>query len=294
MSKRDVIEALSILGLMLIGAVFLGAAYLSYQKEWRAGAYICVVVAAVFLLVAVPATRGFLRTTAWAAFVTALESTGQGLTRLSRTIDDIRDRMKHDQQELDQVQKETRTMQNSLRTAQTTLQKQQAKIGDLDQLLKAFYEARKTQVFDTKEDSDRLIALEHDASHGTIYVLLSLPPIPQTVDVQWHVFAQPKNAYFLQGNVLVFRWGQSIPSFRAQQLTVTYVAEPKEKAAYSRLSKQTGRVYADDKPMIYGYANLDPVVERFLRSPKGPPSEITLQEFETAVRAEASPASPSP
>jgi hypothetical protein len=242
----------------------------------------------IYLLSVTDDTRAFMRTTAWAAFVTALESTGQGLNRLSGTIDDIRIRMTQEQADLDNVQKDTHKMQDSLHDAQQALQKQQEKLSDLDQLLKSFYEARKTEAFDTKTDSPSLVALKHDDTHSTIYIVLSSAPIPQTLDLQWHVYAQPKNSYFTYDNIVVFRWGQLLDSFRMQQLLVTYVADPKQKPVWSKLSLKANRVIAGNEPLIYGYMKLDPVFNRLIEQANGDVSRITMEEYKAAVRAESS------
>ncbi|MBA3606950.1 MAG: hypothetical protein H0W43_00310 [Chthoniobacterales bacterium] len=139
-------EFLSILGLLFIAALFGGAGYFSYEKDWRFGFYVSLIVCASFICLALPATRSFLRTTAWVAFVTGLEATGQGLVRLNSTIDNIRAGMKRDQSELDKVQQDTRQMQVSLHDAQQALEKQQQKTADLDQLLNSIYEARNTEL----------------------------------------------------------------------------------------------------------------------------------------------------
>ena len=278
-------EFLSIAGLILIAGLFAAAAYFSYAKDWRFGFYFSLIICAGFLCVALPTTRAFMRTTAWAAFVTALESTGQGLVRLGRTIDDIRTRMTQEQSDLDKVQKDTQKMQGSLHTAQEALQKQQEKLSDLDQLMKSFYEARKTEIFDTKTDSPNLVGLKHDDSHSTIYVVLSAPPIPQSVDLQWHVYAQPKGSYFMFDNIVVFRWGQSLDSFRTQPLSITYVPKPKQKPVWSKLSLTGDRAMADDEPLIYGYPDLDPVMIKLIEDAKGDGSHVTMEAYQAAVRA---------
>jgi hypothetical protein len=200
--------------------------------------------------------------------------------------------MQHDRDELAKVQKDTGRMQSSLRDAQQRLENQQAKLADIDQLLKSFYEARKTEAFDTKTDSTDLIALKHDDTHATIYILLSAPPIPQTVDIQWHVYAQPKISYHVANNVIIFRWGQSVESFRSQQLTVTYVAEPKQKPLYSKLSISDNRVKADEDPLMYGYFNLDPVILTLAKESKDPNAPITMEQFRAAAKAQLAPTSP--
>lgn len=59
--------------------------------------------------------------------------------------------------------------------------------------------------------------------------------------------------------------------------------EPK----YEKLDKRAGRAYADDRPLLYGYVNLEPTVMKALTSQSpGSPLRITRKEFEAAVESE--------
>lgn len=284
-------EIVSIVALVVFGGLFLWAAYLSYQKSWKAGAYISLTVGALFLVVAVPPTRDFLRTTAWAAFVTSLEATGQGLLRLSKTIDDIRAGMELEQKkresqqkELEQVQTQIKDMQASLRSSQEALDIQQKKLADVDQILKSFYEASTTDTVDTKKDSDRLVIIGHDETHVSIYVVLPRPPIPQTLQLQWHVYAQPRNSYYVQENLVVFRWGQSESSFREHNLSLSYVPDPTKTAVERHLVRRGDRALLDGRVQMYPFGQFDPVIRAL--AAKRPNATISGEEIEAALQAE--------
>lgn len=285
-------EIFTVLLLIVLGGVFLLATYLSYKKEWKAGAYISLVVAAFFFVMALPATRDFMRSTAWVAFVTSLEATGQGLIRLNNTINDIRAGMEAEQKkreaqqaELDHVQQETRQMQDSVRIAQETLQKQQEKIADINQLLKAFYEAGTTKHYSSESDSDILIIISHESNRVTLYALLPDSPIPQTLELQYYISVQPRNSYFVDGNLVTFRWGQSESSLRDKPLAFTYVPDPTSEPKFEKLERRGHRVYADGKPLLYGYIENDPVFKKLVET-KGSHAEITLEELQAALEAE--------
>lgn len=284
-------EAANVTGLLCLGGVFLYCAYLFYGRKWKFGAYTSLVASVFFFIMALPATRGFMRSTAWAAFVTLLEATGQGLVRLNDTIDGIRAGMEAEearreaqQKELDEVQGETRQMQGTLRETQVTIEAQQKQIADLDQLMKSFYEAGTTNTFNTGVDSDQLVIVQHDDSHSTLYALLPKVPIRQTLELQYYVSLQPRNSYEVDSNLVTFRWGQSEEALRSKPLAFTFVPDPGAAPAYKKLETRKGRAYVDGRPLPYGYYTLD---RAFMSAvPSGGGGQISWKDFEAAVEKE--------
>lgn len=279
---------------LILGGVFLYAVYLFYRKDWQWLVMTALMASVIFFVSALPATREFMRTTAWAAFVTSLEATGQGLLRLGNTIDDIRagmeaeqNKRKEQQAELDRIQGDTRNMQTSLQTTQQKLNEQQQKLADINQLLKAFYEASTTKLYDTSTDSDRLVIMQHSDDRVTLYALLPDVPIPQTLQLQYHVAVQPRSTYFTDGNLVTFRWGQSETNLRSKPMEFTYVPDPTSNPKYSKLVKRGHRVFADERPLPYGFITNDPVVQKLIQQ-KGPSTQISVQEIEEALRADVS------
>ena len=162
-------EISTVIALIGLGAFFIYCAHLSYIKDWKTGAYISIIISAFFIIMALPATRNFMRATAWSVFVTGLESTGQGLIRLNKTIDDIRKGMeieeenrKAHQDELNKIQKKTMEMHSSLQETQQKIENQQKEISDINQLIKTIFEKGKSVIIDTSVDNDNIVIIEHD------------------------------------------------------------------------------------------------------------------------------------
>ena len=287
------LEVLSGLLLFSLGGLFLVAAYIFLKKEWRIGCYFSVAVAALFLIVAIPPTRAFMRTTVWAAFVTTLETTGQGLVRLHSSIDSLREgidaeRVKSDQQmkELEATQNETRAMQQALKAAQTQIEAQEKKLSDLSSLIKSVYEAPQTTFLDTSKDSPQLVILAHQPAKASVYVLLPKPPIPQTLQIQWELAVQPPNSYWILGsNLVVLRWADSVDRLRSKPISVRFVGDPTSEPQFHGLERRGDRVYVDGEPVMWGFAEDDPVLKRF---PAG--QQITPEAFKKAVLEQAASA----
>jgi hypothetical protein len=80
-----------------------------------------------------------------------------------------------------------------------------------------------------------------------VFMLLAKPAILQTVQLNSHIFVQPKASYILQGNLIRFFWADSIQSLSAWPLEVSYVPDPTYKGKlYKTLSLKGGHVFADD------------------------------------------------
>jgi hypothetical protein len=146
-------------------------------------------------------------------------------------------------------------------SAEREINDQKRKLIDTSELVNDFWNRTFTDVFLTQKNNPRLMVIDH-GSVASVYVLLRSAPIPQSVQVQWHVYSQPKNSYFVTGNVLHFRWGQSAGSFRQQQLSVTYVTDPKPAGKLREtLSERNGVPYADEEPLTPAYP-ISPVTRK--------------------------------
>jgi hypothetical protein len=84
---------------------------------------------------------------------------------------------------------------------------------------------------------------------SVVYLLLRAVPIQGSVQLQYHVFAQPPNTYFSVKNVMVFIWGESPDNLKNKQFSVSYFPVSSEKDVVKILSFHDDRVWADDQPM---------------------------------------------
>jgi hypothetical protein len=82
-----------------------------------------------------------------------------------------------------------------------------------------------------------------------VVLLLESSPIPATLQLQYHVYAQPPNSYFSLHNIVIYVWGQSLDALRQQQLSVSYFPNKSDKDLIKSLSMREGRIFADDEPL---------------------------------------------
>ena len=79
-----------------------------------------------------------------------------------------------------------------------------------------------------------------------ICMLLKEVPFPQSVQIQFHVFSQPRNTYAVFGNVVLFFWGDPVANLSQNPLLVSYVANPNTHGTpFKTLSVKKELVFAD-------------------------------------------------
>ena len=77
-------------------------------------------------------------------------------------------------------------------------------------------------------------------------MLLKSAPIFQTVQINYRIYVQPKSSYHLNGNLLIFVWGDPADNLKQFPLEVSYVPDPTYKGPiYSSLSVKDGHIFAD-------------------------------------------------
>ncbi len=68
-------------------------------------------------------------------------------------------------------------------------------------------------------------------------MFLKAVPIFQTVQINYRIFVQPKSSYHLNGNLLLFIWGDPADNLKQYPIEVSYVPDPTYKGpTYSVLS----------------------------------------------------------
>jgi len=83
-----------------------------------------------------------------------------------------------------------------------------------------------------------------------VYVLLHATPIQGTVQLQWGVFAQPRNSYIMVvHNLFVTFWADPPGSLANSAFNISYFPDTSDKDLIQTLSVKDGRVYADGEPL---------------------------------------------
>jgi hypothetical protein len=83
----------------------------------------------------------------------------------------------------------------------------------------------------------------------TVLLLLQSVPIPSTLQLQFHIFAQPPNSYFTIKNLVIFGWSDPPEVLKTQQLSASYFPDSSDKDIIHSLSEHDGRIFADDQPL---------------------------------------------
>jgi Sec-independent protein translocase protein TatA len=126
---------------------------------------------------------------------------------------------------------------------------QQGKLTTTNELVTAMFSKGETETFQTAVGNtpSYVVYPFPGAPKGAIvFMLLKSAPIFQTVQLQFHIYTQPKNSYFLKGNVLKFIWGDPADKLKQYPLLVSYVPDPTyHGVVYSALSIKDGHVVAD-------------------------------------------------
>lgn len=124
---------------------------------------------------------------------------------------------------------------------------QQAKLSNTTDLVAALFSKGEVQVFQTgRNSSDYLVV----PSTGITWVLFRMnqAAIFQTLQLQWHVYVQPKTSFATIGNILIFRWGDPADNLKQHPFELSYVPDPTYKGLlFKALSVRNGAVYADEQ-----------------------------------------------
>ncbi len=83
-----------------------------------------------------------------------------------------------------------------------------------------------------------------------VLLLLTATPIPNTIQLQYHVFAQQPNTFFvIAHNLVIFFWGETPANLEGKQISVSYFADLSDRETIQLLSEHDGRWFADDQPL---------------------------------------------
>jgi hypothetical protein len=82
-----------------------------------------------------------------------------------------------------------------------------------------------------------------------VLLLLQSVPIPQTLQLQWHVYAQPQDSYATVQNLVVFFWADPPDNLKTHELTASYFPDKSDKDIIHSLLERDGRIFADDQPL---------------------------------------------
>jgi hypothetical protein len=151
------------------------------------------------------------------------------------------------------VEERVTDLDNKVEGANKEIAVQQEKLTSTNELVTLMFSKGQVENFQTSTgDSARFVLFTVPAAPGqpqkgaVVYMLLKSAPIFQTVQINFHIFVQPKSSYRLSGNVVIFYWADPADNIKAFPIEVSYVPDPTYKGpVYSALSVNGGHIFAD-------------------------------------------------
>lgn len=139
------------------------------------------------------------------------------------------------------------------------LTKQQKVLSSSGDFVRSVFSSHRMDYFQGGgADSSRYKVLPRKSGVGaTVYLLLSKPPIRQTLQLQYHIFAQPGNSYLNIHNLVIFSWGDPAGSLDQHELSASYFPDDSDTEIINTLSEADGRIYADGQP-LFRFGEADP------------------------------------
>jgi len=142
--------------------------------------------------------------------------------------------------------------------ANRSIAEQQAKLTSTNDLVKAMFSKGEVEKFQTgvgTNDRFAVYAVPATPPQGQrgaiVYMLLKSAPIPQTVQINFRIYVQPKDSYAITRNLLQFFWADPVEALKQWPLEVSYVPDPTNtQGIFSKLSVRNGVIFADDQQLM--------------------------------------------
>jgi hypothetical protein len=146
------------------------------------------------------------------------------------------------------LQPEMAAMREELSRATRDIKAQQQVLASSEEFAKTIFASHTTELFRMTEPHTERYAILPPPTGGNrtvVFIVLKAAPIAQTIQVQWHLYAQPADSFFNIHNLIVFMWGDPPGNLKTQELSVAYFPDKSDKELIHSLSMKDGRAFAD-------------------------------------------------
>ena len=176
------------------------------------------------------------------------------------------DASRHQLQAASDLQPQIEKLQTKLAQTNTDVEAQKKLLSNSQDFVKSIFATHRFDVFvglpqhqGAPQGRYAIIPPSNGAAGTTVVLLLlSATPIPNTLQLQYHVFAQQPTTYFMIAhNLVIFFWGDPVTALENKQLSASYFADLSDTEIIHSLSEHDGRWFADDQP-LQKYGQPDP------------------------------------
>jgi uncharacterized coiled-coil protein SlyX len=222
---------------------FLFLGFHAVRKDWAKTFILCLIFAFSSFMVGQEWFQGFFKTQVLSMVLFSLKKYGDKIEDFHKTVETISN-------ELSEQQKELSKTQSGLTSVQERIMKQQERLENIESLVKNVFERMTHEGF-SHTQQERMIIHEMAERYAIVIFLLKSIPIYQMVEIQHHIYAQPKGSYIFSKNLVVLFWGDSIASLHNKPFVISYVADPTGRDAYNTLIRKDEGIYADAQKILW-------------------------------------------
>lgn len=190
-------------------------------------------------------------------------------TEISKDTASFHDDLEGSRQQLQaasKLQPEMESMRKQLAQANSDIQAQQKIISSSQNFVKSVFSSHLIDMFAVNQQpagGNYCLTTAPPSPNGigatTVYLLLRQTPIQGTLQLQYHIYAQPPYSYFVVAhNLIVFSWGDPPSSLQGKAISVSYFPDIEDKELIKKLSLRDERCFADDDQPLFKLNQLDP------------------------------------
>jgi hypothetical protein len=167
------------------------------------------------------------------------------------------DASRHQLQAASELQPQIQKLQTKLAQTNTEVEDQRKLLSNSQDFVRNIFGTHRADVFygianHVGAPAGRYAILPAPKGVGPTIVLLLLTasPIPNTLQLQYHVFTQQPNTYWIVAhNLVLFSWGDPVVNLEGKQISASYFADLGDKDIIHALTERDGRWFADDEPL---------------------------------------------
>jgi hypothetical protein len=238
---------------IMIALLFLFLGFLALRKDWSKTFTLCLFFAFGSFVLGQEWFQGFLKTQVLSTVLFSLKKYGDKIENFHKTIETI-------SKELYEQQLEHSKTQSEIKGIQGSIIEQQKKLENIELLVKNIFERiTHEQFFHTQVERMQI----HEIGERSAIVVFRLKSIPiyQTVQIQYHVSYQPRGSYYLDKNIVILIWGDSVVSLRNRAFIISYVADPTVVDVYKTLVRKEKEIYANERRLVWVSDEGKPMLE---------------------------------
>ncbi|MFX0557133.1 hypothetical protein ACOCEA_10050 [Maribacter sp. CXY002] len=165
--------------------------------------------------------------------------------RISETSRTVESQISKSQKSIEITSELNSVVKDSLKTLIDLLNEQNTELDRLKIQMSNLFNSMKNETFrSSNENKYRVVKI--DEEFAIIVFKLDAIPIPESVKLQYHIYAQPYEAFEINKNIIILRWGDNLKNLDKHDFYISYIQDPTAEKPYDDLKQEEGWIKAGD------------------------------------------------